>query len=130
MSPIAVSTSLSHALANLKFFFDAETGVQISSDCVVRPLHMLFHRSLHRNQSAQNKTADRGCPRGSLEKDIPYVICVLHKYCAGKCQSAVYPGLLHANHKIFHSCNNRLSDFLLFVWHAFFAIAVTYSDSL
>jgi hypothetical protein len=48
----AVATAQSHDLANSMVLLDAETGVQISSDSVVRPLHMLFHRSLYRNQSA------------------------------------------------------------------------------
>jgi hypothetical protein len=91
----------------------AETGVQVPSDGVVRPLHMLFYRSLHRNQSSENKATDRGCHGGPMEKDIPNVIRVLHKHCAGECELAVHSGLLHADHKIFHSCNHRLVSFLL-----------------
>ena len=91
----------------------AETGVQVPSDGVVRPLHMLFYRSLHRNQSSKNKAADWGCLWGSMEKDIPNVICVLHKHCAGECEPAVHPSLLHADHKVFHSCNDRLVSFTM-----------------
>ena len=91
----------------------AEIGVQISSDCVVRPLHMLFYWSIYRNQSAENKAVDRGCLGGSMEKDIPNVICILHKHRVGECQPALHSSLLHADNKIFHSCNNRLANLIL-----------------
>ena len=50
-----------------------------------------------------------------MEKDIPNVICVLHKHCAGECEPAVHPSLLHADHKVFHPCNHRLVSFLLYM---------------
>jgi hypothetical protein len=89
----------------------AEIGVQISSDGVVCPLHMLFYWSLYRNQSSENKASDRGCLGGSMEKDIPNVICILHKHRVRECQPALHSSLLHADYKIFHSCNNRLLVF-------------------
>ena len=91
----------------------AEIGVQVSSDCVMRPLHMLFYWSIYRNQSAENKAVDRGCLGGSMEKDIPNVICILHKHRVGECQPALHSSLLHADNKIFHSCNNRLANLIL-----------------
>lgn len=91
----------------------AETGVQVPSDGVMRPFHMLFYWSLHCNQGSENKAADRSCLGGSMEKDIPNVIRVLHKHCAGEREPAVHSSLLHADHKVFHSCNDRLVSFRL-----------------
>jgi hypothetical protein len=99
----------------------AEIGVQISFDCVVRPLHMLFYWSIYRNQSAENKAVDRGCLGGSMEKDIPNVICILHKHRVGECQPALHSSLLHADNKIFHSCNNRL---VIWSCHPMFPVLV------
>lgn len=101
----------SHQFDGFHFFsLDAEIGVQVPSYCLVCPLYMLFDWSLHRNQNSQDETTDWSCPRGSVEKNIPNVICVLHKHCTGQCQPEIYSSLLHADHKIFHPCNDRFSD--------------------
>lgn len=47
-----------------------------------------------------------------MEKNIPYVICVLHQYCLGKCELAVHSSVFYADNKILHSSNYR---FLLFI---------------
>ncbi|XP_062192768.1 UDP-galactose transporter 1-like isoform X2 [Phragmites australis] len=41
-----------------------------------------------------------------MEKDIPNVICILHKHCVGECKPAVHSSLLHADNKIFYSCDD------------------------
>lgn len=91
----------------LASFLFSEIGFYISSYCIMYPLHLLGHRSLSGNKSSQGKAIDTSWSWGSMEADIPHVVCVLYQHCFGKCELALYTSVLYADHKVLHSCNNR-----------------------